>query len=180
MTCIRAKTQQSNLLWVLMVIICMVDLAKTRHSEQGDYSKKNKKTKTNLFLCFFFWTAIFTSWITVNSVPSVLTLWKILLTDSGFMFFPNGSACQPKSHHRLPCGRPLCSPFSNRVFLLVSWKRKKWGHPGMGRQQHVISHKLENKTFDGATGILNHPSGDVHHAGWRRSHCDVATCRSKW
>lgn len=35
----------------------------------------------------------------------------------------------------------------------------------MGRQQHVISHKMENKTFDGAAGILNDPSGDVNHAG---------------
>lgn len=37
----------------------------------------------------------------------------------------------------------------------------------MGRQQHVISHKMESKTFDGAAGILNDPSGDVRHTGTR-------------
>lgn len=82
-----------------------------------------------------------------------------------------------------PVADQLSSPFSNRVFLPVSWKRKKWGHPRTGRQQHVISHKMESKTFDGAAGILNDPSGDVHHTGTRvdvEVIVYVATCWSKW
>lgn len=50
-------------------------------------------------------------------------------------------------------------------FLFLGKGRSEVTPEWVDNNTHVISHKMENKTFDGAAGILNHPSGNVHHAG---------------